>query len=887
MTDPRAKQPADGSELPTGTVTFFFTDIEGSTKLLQELGQKYRTIQDDHARIIRDAISRGGGREIRTEGDSFFAVFPTPTGALHAAVSAQRELATHSWSHGRTLRVRMGLHTGEGTLGGDDYLGIDVNRAARIAAAGHGGQVLVSDATRALVEHALPEGVSVRDLGTHRLKDLAHPEHIFDLVIEGLPPDFPLLKSLDARPNNLPVQLTSFVGRLEEIDAVGGLVRRTRLVTLSGPGGSGKTRLALEVARETLADFPDGAFFVDLAAITDPELVPSAVAQALDIPGEPAGSWLDTLINHLSEKNVLLVLDNFEQVTEAARDVEVILRRTRDVHILVTSRVVLHVSGEHEFHVEPLHLPDPRDLPDAETLSQFDAVALFIHRARAVKEDFMVTNQNAPAVAEICARLDGLPLAIELAASRVKLLTPEAILARLGHRLPLLTSATRNVPERQRTLRGTIDWSYELLGEPERRLLSRLAVFASGCTFEAVDSVCNPNAELRLDTLDALSSLVDKSLVRQTEMTAAEPRFRMLETIREYSSERLTESGELNDIAGRHARYFMEFSEAAEPHLLAHDQVIWLNRCDLENDNIRAALQWCIDTEQPETGLRIGAALWRFWQQRGHLREGRRWLDRLLALPGANERSAITARAHGAAGGLAYWDADYKVTRRHYEEALEIFRELGDKFGIERALYDLSFVYMIDGDLETHGRLLEESLALARELDDKEGVLNAMDALGYLFVLQRRPAEALRVGHEAIALAESMGNAFHLIEATTSLGQAYRLLGDLDRADEYVKRGIAMHRDAGNIAMTTYMIFAMSTLEGERGRHLRSMRLYGVAEGLLERYANIAPADAIMMGDPVGAARAVMGDQAVDTAIAEGRSMDPEEAVAYALSDSE
>jgi predicted ATPase/class 3 adenylate cyclase len=878
---------ARAADLPTGTVTFLFTDIQGSTKLLQELDEGYRTVQDDHARILRNAISRGGGRAIGTEGDSFFAVFPSPTRGLDAAVSAQRELATHSWPHGEALRVRMGLHTGEGTLGGDDYLGIDVNRAARIAAAGHGGQVLLSDATRALVEHSLPEGVSLRDLGTHHLKDLAHPEHIFDLLIGGLPSDFPVLKSLDARPNNLPVQLTSFIGRRDEIEAVGELIRRTRLVTLSGPGGSGKTRLGLEVAQAALEGFPDGAFFVDLASITDPELVPSAVAQALDVQGEPAGSWLETLINHLSDKSVLLVLDNFEQITEAAKEVEAILRGTRDVHILVTSRVVLHISGEHEFHVQPLRLPDPADLPDAETLSQFDAVALFIHRARAVKDDFGVTNQNAPAVAEICARLDGLPLAIELAASRVKLLTPEAILARLGHRLPLLTSATRNVPERQRTLRGTIDWSYELLDEAERRLLSRLSVFAGGSTFDAAETVCDPDAELGIDCLDGLASLVDKSLVRRTEPLGGEPRFRMLETIREYSSERLEESGEAGEIGRRHAHFFMALAEEAEPHLLAQDQAFWLDLCDQENDNIRAALQWCIDARNSEIGFRIGAALWRFWQQRGHLREGRRWLDRLFALPAATERSGVTARAHGAAGGLAYWDTDYGATRRHYDEALAIFREIGDKLGVERALYDLSFAYMVEGDLETHGRLLDESLALARQLGDDEGVANAIDALGYLRVLQRRPEEALPLGEEARVLAKKLGSSFHLIEATATLGQAHKMLGDLDQSERYTKEAIAMHRDARNFAMTTYMVFALSTLEAERGRHVRSMRLYGAAENLLDKYANIAPADAMMIGDPVGAARAALGDEAVDTAIAEGKAMGPDEAVGYALSDSE
>jgi predicted ATPase/class 3 adenylate cyclase len=876
------------SDLPTGTVTFLFTDIEGSTKLLQELGETYIAVQDDHARIMREAISQGDGREIRTEGDSFFAVFPTPSGALGAAVTAQRALGAHAWSHGRPLQVRMGLHTGEGRLGGDSYLGIDVNRAARIAAAGHGGQVLLSDATRALVEHVLPDGVTVRNLGDHRLKDLAHPEHIFDLVIRGLPSDFPALKSLDARPNNLPLQLTSFIGRRREIQQITDLLRQARLVTLTGPGGSGKTRLALEVAHELLRDFSDGVFFVDLSPVTDPDLVGSEIAQALDIQAGPAQPIATTLVSELKDRNTMLVLDNFEQVTDAAPLIEAILRAASDVRVLVTSRTVLHVSGEHEFHVDPLGIPDPTDIRDAETLSQFDAVALFIERARAVKGDFGVTNQNAPAVAEICARLDGLPLAIELAASRTNVLTPEGILARLEHRLPLLTSATRNIPERQRTLRGTIDWSYELLDDPERRLLSRLSVFAGGCTFDALEAICSPNAELGIDVLDGLTSLVDKSLVRRIETFDGEPRFRQLETIREYSSERLEVSGEKEEIARRHAGFFMALAETAESHLLAQDQAEWLDLCDRENDNIRAALERCIDAGDAETGLRIGAALWRFWLQRGHLGEGRRWMDRLMRLPGPRDHREAVARAHTAAGGLAYWDSDVPTTKTHYEEAVAIYRGLGDKLRLERALFDLAFVPMLEGDWDTHWQLLNETLEMAREIGDDEGILNATDALGYKMVRDGRPQDAIPFIEEAIALAKQIGNAFHLIEATSSLGVAYRQLGDLDRAARHLREAISMHRDAGNIPMTTYMLYFFADLEVERGRHVRAMRLFGAADSFKERFQTIAPQEAMLnAGDPVDLARAAIGDAAVEEALADGRAMEPDKAIAYVLDDSD
>jgi len=468
-------------DLLTGTVTFLFTDMEGSTRLLERLGKQYRDVQHRHNSIIREAIAEGDGREVSTEGDSFFAVFPAPSGAVRAAVRAQRELAAAPWPDGVVIRVRMGLHTGEGIVGGDNYLGLDVNRGARIAAAAHGGQVLLSDATRGLVERSLPAATRFRDLGQHRLKDLAQPERLYQVVIEGLEQEFPPLRTMDARPNNLPAQLTRFIGRNYEISRVRELLARNRLVTLTGPGGTGKTRVALPVAGEALTDFRDGAFFVDLSSVTDAELVAPETAAALGMPEQPGHPFLDTLRDHLRLRNLLLVLDNLEQVVNAASGfVEPLLRAAPEVKVLVTSRVPLHLYGEQEFPVPPLALPDPQHLPDVDSLARFEAVALFADRAAAGKPDFRVTAENARTVAKITARLDGLPLAIELAASRVKLLSPKQLLPRLEQRLPLLTARDRNVPERQRTLRRTIEWSYELLDEAEQRMFSRLSVFAGG-----------------------------------------------------------------------------------------------------------------------------------------------------------------------------------------------------------------------------------------------------------------------------------------------------------------------------------------------------------------------------------------------------------------------
>jgi class 3 adenylate cyclase len=403
----QSSRPRPGSaELPTGTVTFLFTDIEGSTRLLQELGDRYAAVRDDHAAILRHAIQEGGGVEVNTEGDSFFAAFRSPAGAVRAAFTAQRGLAGHNWSPGPPVRVRMGLHTGDGTLGGDDYVGIDVHRAARIAGAAHGGQILLSDSIRALAEHALPEGASLRDLGQHRLKDIALPERLHELVIEGLPSDFPAPRTLDARPNNLPVQLTSFVGREQEIAEVRRLLDGTRLLTLSGPGGSGKSRLALQVAAELLPDFRDGAFFADLSSVADPALVPSVVARAAEVPqvmGRPA---LEAVKQHLRDKQLLLVADNFEQVAEAAPMLEELLSAAPALKVMVTSRVVLSLRGEQEYLVPSLDMPNPGRLPDVHALGRFEAVRLFTERALAVQPGFRLTEENAPAVVEIISLLD-------------------------------------------------------------------------------------------------------------------------------------------------------------------------------------------------------------------------------------------------------------------------------------------------------------------------------------------------------------------------------------------------------------------------------------------------------------------------------------------------
>src|SRR6266568_5142310 len=602
-------------DLPTGTITLLFTDIEGSTHLLQQVGERYASVLSECRDLLRTTFSEHHGHEVDTQGDAFFVAFARASDAVAATVDGQRALFTHVWPEGKAVRVRMGLHTGEPNLTSEGYVGLDVHHAARIMSAGHGGQVLLSQTTHDLVEHALPEDVSLVDLGAHRLKDLQHPSYLFQLVIAGLPAGFPPLKTLDAYPNNLPIQPTPLIGREQEVATVAALLRRDdlRLLTLTGPGGTGKTRLGLQVAAELSDRFADGVFFVNLAPLSDPELVVPTLAQTLDVKEIAEQPLIDLLKASLHWKHLLLLLDNFEQVVGAAVYVADLLAACPNLKVIVTSRMTLHIRGEQEYAVPPLAVPDPRQLPDLVALSQYEAVALFIQRAQAARPEFQMSNANAPAVAEICVRLDGLPLAIELAAARSKVLPPQALLARLGQRLAVLTSGARDVPERQKTLRNTIEWSYLLLDAYEQQLFRRLSVFVGGCTLEAVETVCSALGDAMPSVLDGVASLIDKNLLLQTAQEEEELRLTMLETIREYGLERLSSSGEWEATQQAHADYYLWLAEEVEPHLWGPGQIRWLERLEQEHDNLRAALRWFVgqgaSKQSIEKALLLGAAL--------------------------------------------------------------------------------------------------------------------------------------------------------------------------------------------------------------------------------------------------------------------------------------
>ena len=866
------------SDLPTGTVTFVFTDIEGSTRLLNSLGQdEYSDLLTDHRQLVREVVAEAGGHEFGTEGDAFFLAFASAPAAVRAAVGIQRRMAAGEGGGDRDLSVRMGIHTGEGVLREGDYVGLDVHRAARIAAAGHGGQILLSAATQILTQGHLPDGVSLRDLGEHRLKDLEHPIRIFEALIEGQRSAFPPLKTLDRPAGNLPVQLTSFVGRDHELEEARQVLADTRLLTLTGPGGTGKTRLSIQLASLVQDEFDDGAWFVALAPITDPALVPSAVAEVLglaEVRGDTRPA-LQRVIEHLRDRDALLVLDNFEQVVEAAGVVTELLQAAHGVKIVVTTRIVLHVYGEREYPVPPLELPDPSHLPSLAALSQFEAVALFIDRARAVRPDFAVTNENAPAVAEITARLDGLPLAIELAAARVRLLSPDAMLARLGDRLALLQGGARDLPARQQTLRQAIAWSHDLLSESEQKAFARLGVFMGGWTLEEADPVCGPAPDLGMDVLEAMESLVDNSLV-----VVREGRFDMLETIREFAVDRLEATGEADEIRRRHAETYLSLAERARPNLTTREAKLWLDRLEPEHDNTRAALEWAIGHGEPRLSLSLVSTLWRFWQMRGHLQEGRMWADRALAMPGTEEHPRERAEALEAAGGLAYWQFDTEAVARLYEEALEAAEALGDQALIANANYNMSFTFqqVYSPDARPY---LEKSLALYEQLGDESGIAKTHWGLANYDILQPNLESARAHLKVALELSRHVGDDFQTAWALFMLGSAAIRADDPEPGIEPTKESLRIFAEVEDITGIVLSFESLATLALQQGNAERGIKLAAAAE-VLRAESGTGLTDPEEFEKFQDLAKH-LDEEDLARFRAEGRAMTRDEAIAFAL----
>ena len=699
---------------PSGTVTFLFSDIEGSTVLLRRLGEEsYAHVLADHHRLIRSALAAHEGTEVDTQGDGFFAVFSSSRACVASVIEMQRSLASHEWPSGEQIRVRMGIHAGEAAERTTGLVGFDVHKAARVAAAAHGGQVLLSETASALVRDFLPEDALLRDLGLHRLKDLGRPEQIFQLDIEGLGIEFPPIRSLDnpELENNLPAQLSSFVGREAELSEISVLVETSRLVTLTGAGGSGKTRLALQVAAELLDGSGEGVWFVDLAPLSDPGLVAATVAHAMGVREESGRPVADTLMHAIGDRRLLILLDNCEHLIDScAKLTDALLRSCPRIHVLATSREPLAIGGEHIYRVPTLSLPQDDDQAAAGS----EAVQLFLERASESRPDFILDDRNSKVVASICRRLDGMPLAIELAAARVASMDVTDIESRLDKRFALLSTTSRSVLPRQQTLRALVDWSYDLLTVHERETLCRLSVFAGGWSLSAAEAACASEDESVFDVADLLRSLVDKSLV-QAEMTSLGLRYRLLETIRQFAAEKLAERPG-DDLAVRHAhkRFFLELAERTAPNLRGPEQAEWLDRLEADHDNFRATIERLL--ADPDTGseiLRIVVALSRFFEAR-HPREGLEVLEAALSLDVLQGRSALRAEALGLLGDLM----EGRERRLYIEEGLAIARTLDDPGLTAQLLTWLSWCAYQEGDLVEFSELAEQAVVLAKRSTD-------------------------------------------------------------------------------------------------------------------------------------------------------------------------
>jgi predicted ATPase/class 3 adenylate cyclase len=865
--------------LPTGTVTFLFTDIEGSTRLLQAVGRDYTDLLQRHMAILRQALADHDGVEFGTEGDALFAVFQTASEAVEAAVAAQQTLAGEPWPTGHRVAVRIGLHTGEGALGGDSYVGLDIHRVARVVSAAHGGQVLISDSTRALVENALPNDVALKDLGVHRLRDLERPEHLYQLVIDDLPDDFPPIRTLDARRTNLPAERTSFIGRERAIAELLDLVREVRLLTLTGPGGTGKTRLAMKVAAHLLDHYSDGVYLVDLSPIIDHRFVPAGVAQALQLREQPGRQPLETLIDGLREQHLLLVLDNFEHLLEGAETVGTLLDAAPRLTVLATSRIPLHIAGEREFPVPPLGLPDVGDGGDPAIFGQQEAVRLFVERATAVRPGFRLSPDNLAAIGQIAIRLDGLPLAIELAAGRAKLLEPDEILKRLSARLDLLVGGARDLPPRQRTLRAAIEWSYDLLEPDARRLFARLSPFSGGWTLDAAETVCAPT--LGSSLLDGLASLLDHSLIRIAG-TAGGTRLVMLETIREYASERLAASDEADDVRRRHAHYYCELAEVRSS---TSAELPWpLRSLEVERDNVRAALAWAFNAQEAQVGLRIAAAVWPVWPRRD-LAEGRAWLERLLATPGSRERNANRARALASLGAVTLYLGEGEAGQAAREEAVAIARELRDARLLAYAIDPLEVALRAAGDLDAAEAVLAEGVTSAEEASETAIAASFRGRIGFIQVFRGQPDVAVGPLREAVAALREAGETSKLVWYVASLGTAEVMARDWAAAKRDLRELLAMSRAAEDPMALGAAITGLGFVASGEGHHERLARLWGVvARVRREAGGGVLQAIRDRLGDPEGAARKAIGDDAFEQRRAEGQAMSVDEGVAYALS---
>jgi predicted ATPase len=829
---------------------------------------------DRYLVLMRGAVEANGGVTFKVIGDAVQAAFHAVPQAVSAALDSQRALLAEDWGDVGRLRARMAVHAGEAAPDEQgDYLAPALNRLARLMAAGHGGQVLLSLAAQQLARNTLPAGTSLREMGQHRLRDLLEPEHVFQLVHVDLLDDFPPLKTLEARPNNLPRQPTPFLGREREVNEVVQLLRNdhAHLLTLTGPGGTGKTRLALQAAAEALDTFPDGVAYVPLAAVTDPALVPSAAVAALDLPEQGGRPVLDVVRDRLAHKRFLLLLDNCEHLLETvAALVADLLAACPGLTVLATSRAPLRLRAEREWAVPPLALPPrPPPPPTAEQLSPYAAVRLFVERAQAVRPDFTVDNESAPAVAEICWRLDGLPLAIELAAARVRLFTPEALLSRLEKRLTVLTGGPRDAPARQRTLRDAIDWSWDLLDPDEQVVFRRLGVFAGGFSLETAEAATNPEGSL--DVMGLVEQLCEHSLLRSMDPADGEPRFGMLETVREFAFERLAESGEELAIRAAHAGFFATLVEQARIGMTGADEAAWQARLAVEQANVRAALHWLLERGEAETALTMAVGVRRFWELRFHYAEGIAFLERALTAvgPGATKPRALGLRA---LANLVYVTGDARRAAEMYEEALTIFRAENDDDGIGMSLAALGIVRTALGEVAAARSAAQEGLAVARRIGDQRGAAYALRGIGFAADVAGDLTAAMAAYEEALALFRHLEEHWAVLSSLTVMASVALQLGNLPRAKELAGEARRLAHAGADVPMVLEADVALGRIATEEGDLETAGRLFAGAvdgfaalgEQLLTAMASLALAEVTARRSEAARARKLVDSSLVE-----------------------
>lgn len=827
-------------DAPIGTISFLFTDIVGSTRLWEKHPNHMGSALARHDAILRGAAETHGGYVFKTVGDAFCVAFQTPRNAILAAIDAQIALEAEDWKEIALLKVRMGIHTGAAEFRGGDYYGGTLNRASRIESAAHGSQILLSQITCELLQdEGLP--IAFKSLGEHRLRNLDRPEHLFQAIVEGLPKDFPPPKSMEVLPNNLPVQTTSFIGREREMEEVHRLLDKGRLVTLNGTGGTGKTRLSLEVGARLINEFHDGVWLVELAPISDPNRVAEVVGNVLGMREEPGKPLRESLLGFLKSKSLLIIFDNCEHlISTVSALISEWLRHCPHVKVLATSRHSLGVAGETTFSVPPLGILDTRlyeltgsDM--AEKLSQFDAVKLFIERATAVRADFTVTNTNAPALAEICSRLDGIPLAIELAAARVRVLTVEQIAARLGDRFQLLRNANRSALPHQQTLQALIDWSHDLLSDKERIVFRRLGAFIGGRTLEALEAVCSGDGVEEYEILDLLQQLVDKSLVTVERDSADDFRYTLIESVWQYAKEKLNLSGEAESLHNRHLEYFLKLAEEAMPHLEGPDQINWLDRCQREFYNFRAALQWAIQGGKAEAGMRLIFALHRNIEVRGNLAASKELAGKLLSLPDENVPPLLKAQFRTALGRFAWAADEYEEAKRFQNEAREFYEEAGDKVGSGLSDVLIAFINRGDGDIDAAEQRFQRGLEIGRKFRASYLTAAAITGLGSIALDKGDLIKARELKEEGLAIYEQMGDHWVVGLILWGITQVAIAQQDYARAKSALKQWAKITHELGNRWILSYILDCQAHLAISTNQPELAARFFGASELLCEQ----------------------------------------------------